>query len=188
MWLTLEKGTLRHLRRQTDTDVVDPWPEHDGRHPLTLTAAHTVFPEDNVDNLPAVARAEIAAGLDGPLRTSVAAAEPQSDELVNLRDQLIHELSGQRGRPGALLLADHIHLRRLTRGDVPPVIAAGCTIWYGSYRQGTDPQQRVVASLHDLYDAWVQRPQHRSQLDEAMRAEAVSLVGDRPDDLLNAEV
>lgn len=85
-------------------------------------------------------------------------------------------------------MADQVHLARLVRGDVPEIVAAGCLAWYGAWRSHNDPHTREVNVLQELYDAWVQRAGDRRELEEAMKAEARSVVGDQPGDLLDATV
>lgn len=64
----------------------------------------------------------------------------------------------------------------------------GCIHWYGAYRSDTDPDAQVVASLLELEDAWLRGPRDRPRLEAEMRTEAVSLVGEDPDDLLDMSV
>lgn len=188
MWLELEQGVSRDLRRRLRLDVANPHPDRPGRRALVLRAAHTVLPEAFVEDLPAIARAEVEAGLTGPLREAIATADPTEGAVGPLRDRLVKRLGGQPGLGGALLLADQVHLRRLVRGDMPAIVAVGCVRWYGAYRSLTDPQAQTVASLLGLEDAWLRSPPDRLRLEEAMRAEAVSLVGEDPEDLLDVSV
>ena len=188
MWLELEKGVARDLRRRLRIDVADPHPHQAGRRSLVLRAAETVLPEAFMQDLPAVARAEVDAGLTGPLREAIATAEPTEEAVEPLRDQVVGRLRGQAGLVGALLVADHVHLRRLVRGDVPVIVAVICVHWYGAYRSDDDPNASVVASLLRMEDAWLQTPNGRPRLEAEMRAEAVSLVGEDPEDLLDVSV
>lgn len=189
MWLILEKGILRHLHRRHSTEIVDPFPDEPGRRALVLEAAHTILPEAGVADLPAIARTEMESGLAGLLRQAISAIGPRQDEeLISLRDQLVRRLGGRPARPGAISLADQVHLARLVRGDVPEVVAAGCLAWYGACRGHDDPHTRVVGVLQNLYDVWAQRSSDRPGIEEAMKTEARSVVGDRPGDLLDATV
>lgn len=188
MWLELEKGVARDLRRRLRLDVAEPHPDRPGRRALVLRAAHTVLPEAFVEDLPAIARAEVEAGLTGPLREAIAAAEPTEEAVGPLRDRLVKRLGGQPGLGGALLLADQVHLRRLVRGDVPAIVAVGCVHWYGAYRSEDDPNAGLVASLLRMEGAWLQTSNGRPRLEAEMRAEAVSLVGEDPEDLLDVSV
>lgn len=105
-----------------------------------------------------------------------------------LRDKVVERLSGQSGLAGALVLADQVHLRRLVRRDVPAIVAVQCVHWYGAYRSETDPNAQLVASLLQLEDAWLNKLEGRSQLEDAMRAHAISLVGESPEDLIDLNV
>ena len=58
-WLTLELGVADHLRRLEDVHVGAPH-GREGRRALILEAAHTLFPEVGVENLPRLARQELA--------------------------------------------------------------------------------------------------------------------------------
>lgn len=61
MWLELEKGTARHLRRLLHIDVGALDPARPSRRALMFEAAHTVLPEAGVENLPGVSVALMAA-------------------------------------------------------------------------------------------------------------------------------
>lgn len=74
------------------------------------------------------------------------------------------------------------------RGAVPAIVAVGCIHWYGAYRSNDDPNEHLIASLLGLEDAWLQDFDHRPRLEAAMRAAAVSLVGEHPKDLLDVAV
>lgn len=187
MWLTLEKGIARALRRRHGPDL-DSRPEQDGRRALVLQAAQTLLPEAGVDSLPGLARDEVAAGLTGPIRRAIAATDPTQSAVAELRDHLVERLSGRLDGTGAVLVADRVHLTRLVRGDVPAIVAIGCVGWYGAYRSSADPTASLVASLLRLSEAWMQRPADRAPLERAMVDQAASLVGDQPDDLLDATV
>jgi len=95
--LTLEGGVLRDLHRRLHIDLPGVEPSDDTRRSLVLDAAHTVFPEAAVQGLPDTARAELTAGLTGPLRHAIAAADPSDSALPGLRDQLVEHLTGDPG-------------------------------------------------------------------------------------------
>lgn len=188
MWLELERGIARDLRRRLRIDVADPHPGQPGLRSLVLEAAHTFLPEAALEGLPAIAQTEVEVGFTGPLREAIAAAEPNEEAVQPLRDLVVEGLTGMHGSVGALLLVDQIHLRRLVRGNVPVIVAVRCVHWYCSYRTTDDPDARLVASLLALDYEWLRSRKDRPRLEEAMRAEAVSLVGEQPDDLLNVTV
>ena len=188
MRLTLEGGVLRDLHRRLHIDLPGVEPSDDTRRSLVLDAAHTVFPEAAVQGLPDTARAELTAGLTGPLRHAIAAADPSDSALPGLRDQLVEHLTGDPGRLGAITLADRVHLARLIRGDVPPILAVGCLLWYGAYRTDHDPDAAVLRALFELRDTWLNQPQDRPDLDQAMTDHATSVLGDHPEDPLTVTV
>ena len=146
------------------------------------------MPKADVDSLPAIARDEVAAGLTGPTRRAIATADPTQSTVTELRDHLVERLSGRVDGAGAVLLADRVHLSRLVRGDVPAIVAVGCVGWYGAYRSAADPNASLVASLLRLSEAWMRRPADRPRLERSMMDEAASLIGDQPDDLLDAPI
>ena len=87
MWLNLEAGTARALSRQGGvTFDVPPSPHPDGMgwRPLVVVAAHTYFPEASIEDLPMWAAAEVARGLNGPLRNQIATTRPDDRELLTL--------------------------------------------------------------------------------------------------------
>jgi hypothetical protein len=189
MWLTLEKGVLRGLRLRHGIELAEPDPGQPGRRALILHAVHTVLPEADEDDLPALARSELDAGLTGPVRAALADTDPADhDQLVELRDRLLEAASPQPGRTGVIMLADRIHLGRLVRGETHPVIAAGCVYWYGAYRPVDDPHQRQVAALRTLYHDWVNHPTERTGTEKSIKAVAAEVVGDQPEDLLDQPV
>ena len=96
-WLTLELGVADDLRRH-GIDVGAPLERH-GRSALVIEAAWTLFAESFVENLPPLAREEIAAGLRGPLREAIAAAPPRGSHVEALRDQLVAQVRGRRELP-----------------------------------------------------------------------------------------
>lgn len=155
---------------------------------MVLEAAESLLPECAVENLPGLARDELAAGLNGPLRRQIAATEATEDALDPLRDRLVTQISGLDPRKGAIVVADQVHLRRLVRGDVPPIVSAGCLSWYGSYRQPEDPDADEIAALLEFEQAWLDFPKRRARLDEQMMAIAVGVVGERPTSLIDDDV
>lgn len=183
LWLTLELGVANDLRRH-GIDVGAPL-ERYGRHPLVLEAAETLFPESAVDNLPPIAREEIAAGLGGPLREAIAAAEPRGSEIEALRDALVTRASALDPQRGAIVVADQVHLQRLVRGDVPTIVALGCLSWYAAYRQPEDPHAEALTALCELEQAWRHHPDQRAGLDEQIHSIAVAIVGEHPTALVD---
>lgn len=115
MWLQLEVGTARSLRRRVPT-AIDPAPLTDsqghGRRALVVEAAHTYFPEAGIEDLPALAREEIAAGLDGRLRRRIAASGADDPALPLLRDELVAQLGGTADITGALTVVDRVYTGR----------------------------------------------------------------------------
>lgn len=110
-------------------------------------------------------------------------------ELEELRDDLLHRLGGApSGLPAALVVVDQVHLRRLVRGVVPAVIATANLFWYDAYRGDVDPHAGAVDLLRPLFEAWRRNPGERNSVEERMRQVAVGVVGERPDDLLDAVV
>lgn len=188
MWLRLERGVARRLRRMHRVAISDPNSDQNERLSFVLQAAHTLLPEADVSDLPAIAREEVRAGLTGPLRRAMAATDEQSDDTSRLRDQVVEGLSGRSGLVGAITLADQVHLRRLVRGEVPPVVAVGCLQWYGHYRKSGAPNTQLVAPLLSLGEAWLRSPPDRPRLESAMHDEAVILVGTHPEDLIDIPV
>lgn len=163
-------------------------PAEDTQRALVLQAAHTVLPEAAVESLPALARAELTAGHTGPLRQAIADTDPYDSALPGLRDQLLKHLTGDPGLLGAITFTDRVHLARLIRGDVPPIVAVGCLLWYGAYRSDRDPNTAVLRELFDLRDTWLNRPQDRPDLDTAMTDHATSVLGDHPENPLTVTV
>lgn len=185
-WLRLEIGIARNLRRTQTTTLEGFSPKQKTRRSLILHAAHTLLPEADVEDLPSIARAEIKAGLNGPLRQAIAEADKRAEEkLEKLRDQLIERMSGRFDWVGALMLADQIHLRRLVRRDVPAIVAIECVLWYGAYRGTKRPNVDLVSSLRDLDEDWLKNPKRRLNTEQKMRQEAISLVGNHPTDLID---
>ena len=183
-WLTLELGVADHLRRWYELDVGAP-PGRKGRNPLVLQAAWTLLPEAGVENLPPIACQEVAAGLHGPLREAIAAAEAREGAVETLRDQLVTQISGLDPRAGAIVVVDQVHLRRLVLGQVPAIVALGCLTWYGAYRQSDDPHAGAITALRELEQAWLHHPEQRTRLDEQIRAIATGMVGEHPTTLID---
>lgn len=193
MLLTLEKGVLGDLRRLLHVDVQGTSAaDHDrdgpSRESLIFYAAHTVLPEAAEESLPGIARAELTAGLGGPLREAIAQTDSNDPALPGLRDQLVTHLGGQPGRLGAILVADHVPLARLVRGDAPAIVAVGCLFWYGSYRSDSDPHTDLVRALQELHDTWLSRPGDQPATERAMVELAISVAGERPADPLDVTV
>ena len=187
-WLTLELGVADHLRRLENIAVSAPHGRH-GRRALILEAAHTLFPEADVENLPRLARQELAAGMTGPLRQKIAATDADEDALNPLRDQLVAKISGYKPeQEAAIVIADQVHLRRLVRGHVPTIIALDCLGWYGSYRHPSDPNAEAIAVLAELNRAWHRRPEHRAQLHQRIMGIAHDVVGRSPTTLIDDDV
>lgn len=184
MWLRLEVGTARSLSRRAralrDLGNLDD-PRWRGRRSLVVEAAHTCLPEAAVEDLPAVARAEISAGLTGRLRSTIAEAEEDDPSLPLLRDQLLSRLGGTAGGIGALGVLDRVYAGRLLRELVPPIIMAGCVTWYGQWRGSCGgPSLLVAESLRRAMEAWLDQPRRRSELDAVIIANARRLAGDCP--------
>ena len=190
VWLTLEKSGIRNQRRDLGVDHLrDPHPDLPARQSLVLTSAHTLLPEAGVEGLPGLARQEVMQGLSGPVREAMARCEDSSPAIELLRDDLVLRLSGGRsGLAAAVVVVDQVHLRRLVRGVVPTIIATRNLLWYDFYRHDDDPHAETIGSLRHLHDTWRQRSGERSSLEEQMRRIAVDVVGEDPDDLLDAVV
>jgi len=185
MWLVLETGAARGLRRRHGVRFDLPEPERGGARVLPVEAAHTCLPEAALTSLPALARRERAAGLTGPVRTRLASTDPDDEQtLGDLRDELVDRLGGSADRLGALRLCDQVHLSRLVRGEVPAVVAASCVAWYSAYRSPADPHAGALADLRRLLDRWLAEPAARADVDRVITACAVDLVGADPLDLL----
>lgn len=182
-WLTLELGVANDLRR-LGLDIGAPL-ERFGRHSLVLEAAETLFPEAGVENLPPIARREIAAGLDGPLRQAIADAEACEDAVNPLRDQLVEHVSGLDPQAGAIVVADQVHLRRLVLRQVPAIVTLGCLSWYGAYRQPGDPHADTIAALGELEQTWRRYPHQRPDLDKQAVTIATTITGQHPTTLID---
>lgn len=141
-----------------------------------------------MENLPKIARSEVAAGLTGPLREEIARTQAWEDAVEPLRDRLVRRLSGQDGYQGAIVVADRIHLGRLVNQDVPAIVAVYCLGWYGSYRDESDPYYGLVQSLLRLYTEWVRDGSDRPRISDVMRAEAAAVIGEHPMNLIDIPV
>lgn len=179
----MELGTANTLRLH-GIDVGAPL-ERYGRHPLVLEAAETIFSESAEDNLPPIGRKEIAAGLRGPLREAIAAAEPSGSEIEALRDALVTRVSGLEPQRRAILVADQVHLRRLVHGEVPAIIALSCFTWYGAYRQPDDPHTKEITALRELTQTWRHHSEQRAGFEEQIRSIAAAIVGEHPTTLID---
>ncbi|MBS2936995.1 hypothetical protein KDN32_04460 [Nocardioides sp. J2M5] len=189
MLLNLEKGVWRDLTRRRGVSFVDPRLAQPARAALVLQAAHTLLPEAGVTALPSIARDELQEGLSGPLRTAIADSDPSSEGTVEgLRDQLVGTLVATPGRVGALMLADRVHLSRLVRDEIPPIIASACVCWYGAYRLPDDPYGHQITTLRGLYHSWLTVPTERPRIEKQMRGAAVQVVGGHPDSLIARRV
>ena len=189
MLLNLEKGVCRDLTRRRGVNFEDPRLAQPARAALVLQAAHTLLPEADVTALPSVARDEVQGGLTGPLRTAIADSDPSSERTLDgLRDQLVTTLVATPGRVGALMLADRVHLSRLVRDEIPPIIATACVCWYGAYRSAEDPHDHQITTLRALYNSWLTVPTERPEIEELMREAARQVVGDHPETLITRGV
>ena len=190
MWLQLEVGTARSLRWHVPT-AINPAPMTDsqghGRRALVIEAAHTYFPEAGINDLPALAREEIAAGLGGRLRRRIAESGADDPALPLLRDELVARLGGTADATGALTVIDRVYAGRLLRHVVPPIITASCAAWYGYWRSNNGgPSLAAAEALSNAADAWVAQPSRRSELDIEIIANAQLLAGGQrvaPEDL-----
>ncbi len=181
MWLQLEVGTARSLCWRVPT-AINPAPATDsqghGRRALVIEAAHTYFPEAGIEDLPALAREEIVAGLDGRLRRGIAASGADDPTLPLLRDELVAQLGGTADATGALTVIDRVYAGRLLRHQVPPIIAARCLAWYGYWRSDNGgPSLAAAEALSHAADAWVAQPSRRPELDTEIIATAQLLAG-----------
>lgn len=169
--LNLEAGTARALNRHANVSL--PIPAYSGTRwhgprALVVEAADSVLPEAAVEDLPLLARAEIAAGLTGSLREQIAATSESDPRLVQLRDELVARLGGSADGIGAITLTDRVYLGRLVQGEVPPVVGAGCVEWYGAWRDYAGPSREMAATMAELAQTWVDQPSQRNELDKAI--------------------
>jgi hypothetical protein len=176
MWLNLEVGTARSLRRRLHTRIDTP-PSPDqrsyGRRALVVEAAHTYFPEAAVESLPEIAAAEVAIGLTGRLRHWIATTDPDDPVLHLLRDDLIARLGGTADVTGALTVVDRVYASRLLRHQVPPIITASCVTWYGHWRtSNAGPALDTAEALQGCVAAWTAHSHQRADLDVQIVAHA----------------
>ena len=181
MWLQLEVGTARSLRWQVRKPI-DPAPVTNSqghvRRALVIEAAHTYFPEAGIEDLPALAREEVAAGLGGQLRRRIAESGADDASLPLLRDELVAQLGGTADATGALTVVDRVYTGRLLRHLVPPVITASCLAWYGYWRSNNGgPSLRAAEALSGAAEAWIAQPFRRPELDAEIIAHAHLLAG-----------
>jgi hypothetical protein len=78
-------------------------------------AAHTYFPEANIEDLPMWAAAEIARGLTGPFRSKITATRPDDPVLPTLRDDLMIAIGATPDAGGAVAVVDRVYADRLLR-------------------------------------------------------------------------
>ena len=162
--------------------------EH-GARALIVQAADSLLPEAAIENLPALARVEIAAGLSGPLRNQIAVTGEHDPELVQLRDELVAQLGGSADAVGAMNVTDRVYLGRLVQGMVPPVVTAGCLWWYGHWRAScSGPSLDLAAAMIRLAQTWNDRPDQRTRLDDAIRELAQRAIDADSLDLTSAPV
>jgi hypothetical protein len=200
-WVGLEIGTARGLaRRRPKVDLI-PAPEPVERGGLILLAAHTVFPEGDVEILPGVARAEVASGLSGPLRRRFAEYESrfpntftqarhpsQDDPLLGMRDELLDAVSGGSDTGAALDIVGQLHLARAVRGTVPIVVGLACLGWYSAYVHAGSSHGALFGDAERLVDQWIRQPPERVDIELLMRELAIGVVGDKPADLLDVAI
>lgn len=178
MWLNLEAGTARSLRIRHGIHL-DASDMSDGRRALVVEAAHTYFPEAGLEELPAIAAAEVAAGLTGLLRSRFATTDPDDPVLSLLRDELIADLGGSADCTGALTVVDRVYASRLVRHQVPPIITARCIAWYGHWRScNAGPALETAQALAQCANAWTVGPEWRTELDAEILTHARALAGD----------
>ena len=175
MWLNLEVGTARSLRRACGVTFDVPSPPSDGMvwRPLVLVAAHTYFPEASIEDLPMWAAAEVARGLTGPLRTQIATTQPDDPALPTLRDNVMTALGATPDDHGAVSVVDRVYADRLLRHQVPPVITASCLAWYGNWRDGAEITEEAMR----LSDTWAARPDQRATIDSQIIELAKKIAG-----------
>ena len=182
MWLNLEAGAARSLRRRCNVAFEVPSspdrPSY-GRRALVVEAAHTYLPEAAITCLPGLAAAEAAIGLTGRLRAQIAATDPDDPELTVLRDELIAILGGTPDVGGALKIVDRVYTSRLLRDQVPPVVTASCVAWYGHWRNSNaGPALDTAQALQRSVTAWTTQPHQRTDIETQIVAHARLLAGD----------
>jgi hypothetical protein len=181
MWLNLEAGTARAIGRESGvTFDVPPSGLADGMgwRPLIIVAAHTCFPEASIDDLPMWAAAEVARGLDGPLRHRIATTRPDDPQLPTLRDDLMVALGATPDAGGAVRLVDRLYADRLLRHQVPPVITAGCLAWYGHWRDSSVTIGAEITKAATRYaDDWITHADQRPTIDAEIVELAEGIAG-----------
>ncbi|MFT4167153.1 MAG: hypothetical protein QM650_18095 [Microlunatus sp.] len=181
MWLNLEVGAARSLRRLAPADVDVPSADDSGRYgrrALVVEAAHTYFPEAVIESLPELARTEIAAGLGGELRSRIAETDEDDPTLQRLCDRLVTRLGGTADVNGALTLVDRVYAGRLLRRQVPPIVTASCVAWHGHWRSTNGgPFLGVAEELRRAMENWIADPRQRPDLDVQIIAGARQLAG-----------
>lgn len=169
--MNLEAGVAKSLNRHPNVSLPIPAYSDTGWHgprALVVQAANSVLPEAAIEDLPSLARAELAAGLTGSLREQIAATSESDPRLEKLRDELVARLGGSADGVGAITLTDRVYLGRLVQGEVPPVIGAECVGWYGAWRDHAGPSREMAATMTELAQTWVNQPLRRDDLDKAM--------------------
>jgi hypothetical protein len=173
MWLNLEAGAANDLNRRHRAHISVPeYREGRGHGPraLVVEAANSILPEADVEDLPSLARAELAAGQSGPLRQAIAECDERDPRLVQLRDKLVTQLGGSADGIGAMTLTDQVYLSRLEQHAVPPAITAACIRWYGHWRTASSgPSLPMAEAMADLLQRWQHHPDQRNSIDHEIR-------------------
>lgn len=180
MWLHLEAGTARTLRRDSGAffDVPpSPHPDGLGWHALVIVVADTYFPEASIEDLPMWAAAEVERGLTGPLRRQIATTRPDDPALPAMRDEVMIALGATPDADGAVSVIDRVHADRLLRHRVPPVIAARCLAWYGHWRDGTVAGADITNEATRLAEDWLAHPDQRATIDTRVIELAKKIAG-----------
>jgi len=154
---------------------------------LIVQAANSVLPEAALEDLPSLARAELAAGLTGPLRGQIAVTSQNDPVLEHLRDELVVRLGGSADGFGAITLTDRVYLGRLVRGVVPAVVGARCVGWYGAWR-AHGPSLAMATAMDELMQTWIDQPMRRDHLDEVIVSLARRTVDTDAFDLISVPV
>ncbi|QDP95388.1 hypothetical protein FOE78_05175 [Microlunatus elymi] len=173
MWLNLEAGAGKDLNRRYEAHFAVPdhhlGPGH-GPKALIVEAANSILPEAGIEDLPALARAELAAGRSGPLREAIADCHESDPHLRELRDRLVRHFGGRADSVGAITLTDHVYLGRLEHDAVPPAITAACISWYGHWRAAcSGPSLPMAETMAELLQRWQRHPAQRSSIDHQIR-------------------
>ena len=173
MWLNLEAGVGKGLIRRHGARFTVPEHHDTQRHgprALIVEAANSILPEADAEDLPALARAELAAGLSGRLRAAIAACEDHNPQLLLLRDELVTQLAGAADSLGAMTVTDRVYLGRMEQGIVPPAVAAGCISWYRHWRVAcSGPSLDAAETMSHLLQTWQNQPDQRGQIDDELR-------------------